>query len=117
MLRRIPGVGAKISDAIVRYRKRLGGFHSVEQLREISIVSPELLDWMEVSSSNIQKINMNKASFQALNSHPYISYEQTKALLQYIRLYGDVKDEKALVETGIFTKEEVEKLRPYITYE
>ena len=44
MLRRIPGVGAKISDAIVRYRKRLGGFHSVEQLREISIVSPELLD-------------------------------------------------------------------------
>ena len=117
MLRRIPGVGAKISDAIVRYRKRLGGFHSVEQLREISIVSPELLDWMEVSSSNIQKINMNKASFQALNSHPYISYEQTKALLQYIRLYGDVKDEETLMATGIFTKEEVEKLRPYITYE
>ncbi len=117
MLRRIPGVGAKISDAIVHYRKRLGGFHSVEQLREISIVSPELLDWMEVSSSNIQKINMNKASFQALNSHPYISYEQTKALLQYIRLYGDVKDEETLMATGIFTKEEVEKLRPYITYE
>lgn len=118
MLRRIPGVGAKISDAIVRYRKRLGGFHSVEQLREISIVSPELLDWMEVSpSSDIQKININKASFQALNSHPYISYEQTKALLQYVRLYGKVKDEKALVETGIFTKEEVEKLEPYIAYE
>ena len=117
MLRRIPGVGAKISDAIVRYRKRLGGFHSVEQLREISIVSPELLDWMEVPSSNIQKINMNKASFQALNSHPYISYEQTKALLQYIRLYGDVKDEETLMATGIFTKEEMEKLRPYITYE
>ena len=117
MLRRIPGVGAKISDAIVRYRKRLGGFHSVEQLREISIVSPELLDWMEVPSSNIQKINMNKASFQALNSHPYISYEQTKALLQYIRLYGDVKDEETLMATGIFTKEQMEKLRPYITYE
>ena len=60
---------------------------------------------------------MNKASFQALNSHPYISYEQTKALLQYIRLYGDVKDEETLMATGIFTKEEVEKLRPYITYE
>ena len=117
MLRRIPGVGAKISDAIVRYRKRLGGFHSVEQLREISIVSPELLDWMEVSSSNIQKINMNKASFQALNSHPYISYEQTKALLQYIRLYGKVKDEQALLETGIFTKEDVERLKPYLVYE
>ena len=118
LLRRIPGVGAKISEAIVKYRERLGGFHSVEQLREIKIVSPELLEWMEVSSfSDIQKIHLNKASFQALNSHPYISYEQTKALLQYIRLYGDVKDEKTLVETGIFTKEEVEKLKPYIAYE
>lgn len=118
LLRRIPGVGAKISEAIVKYRERLGGFHSVEQLREIKIVSPELLEWMEVSSSSdIQKININKASFQALNSHPYISYEQTKALLQYVRLYGKVKDEKALVETGIFTKEEVEKLEPYIAYE
>ena len=118
LLRRIPGVGEKISEAIVEYRKKLGGFHSVEQLMEIKIVSPELLDWFEVSSSpNLQSINLNKASFQALNRHPYISYEQTKALLQYIRLYGKVKDEKALMETGIFTKEEVERLRPYLTFE
>ena len=118
VLRRIPGVGEKISEAIVEYRKKLGGFHSVEQLMEIKIVSPELLDWFEVSSSpNLQSINLNKASFQALNRHPYISYEQTKALLQYIRLYGKVKDEKALMETGIFTKEEVERLRPYLTFE
>ena len=118
MLRRIPGIGEKISVAIVRYRQRLGGFHSVEQLREISIVSPELLECFTVSSSAaVQKIHLNKASFQVLNSHPYISYEQTKALLQYIRLYGKVKDEETLLATGIFTKEELEKLRPYIAYE
>ena len=118
LLRRVPGIGGKISEAIVTYRKKLGGFHSVEQLRELKIVSPELLEWFEVSSSpDIQRLNINKASFQALNSHPYISYEQTKALLQYIRLYGKVKDEQALVETGIFTKEDLERLRPYIAYE
>ena len=118
LLRRIPGIGGKISEAIVAYRKKLGGFYSVEQLRELKIVSPELLEWFEVSSSpDIQRLNINKASFQALNSHPYISYEQTKALLQYIRLYGKVKDEQALVETGIFTKEEVERLKPYLAFE
>lgn len=118
LLRRVPGIGGKISEAIVAYRKKLGGFYSVEQLRELKIVSPELLEWFEVSSSpDIQRLNINKASFQALNSHPYISYEQTKALLQYIRLYGKVKDEQALLETGLFTKEEVERLRPYIAYE
>ena len=117
MLRRIPGVGAKISEVIVRYREKLGGFHSVEQLREIKMVSPELLEWMEVSSPNVQKIPVNEASFQALNRHPYISYEQTKALRQYIRLYGRVKDEQALLDTGIFTKEDVERLKPYLVYE
>lgn len=118
LLRRVPGIGGKISEAIVAYRKKLGGFYSVEQLRELKIVSPELLEWFEVSSSpDIQRLNINKASFQALNSHPYISYEQTKALLQYIRLYGKVKDEQALVETGIFTKEEVERLKPYLAFE
>ena len=118
MLRRIPGVGEKISEAIVKYRKRLGGFYAVEQLAEIKIVSPELLEWFTVSPSpDIQRIMINKASFQALNSHPYISYEQTRALLQYIRLYGEVKDEETLLSTGIFTPEEWEKLKPYIVYE
>lgn len=118
LLRRVPGIGGKISEAIVTYRKKLGGFYSVEQLRELKIVSPELLEWFEVSSSpDIQRLNINKASFQALNSHPYISYEQTKALLQYIRLYGKVKDEQALLETGLFTKEEVERLKPYLAFE
>lgn len=118
LLRRVPGIGGKISEAIVTYRKKLGGFYSVEQLRELKIVSPKLLEWFEVSSSpDIQRLNINKASFQALNSHPYISYEQTKALLQYIRLYGKVKDEQALLETGLFTKEEVERLKPYLAFE
>lgn len=118
LLRRIPGVGEKISEAIVRYRQQLGGYYSVEQLLEISIVSPELLEWFTISSPTaVQKMNLNQASFQALNSHPYISYEQTKSLLQYIRLYGEVKDEATLLSIGIFTKEELERLRPYVAYE
>lgn len=118
LMRRIPGVGERISEAIVAYRERLGGYYSVEQLMEIKIVSPELLEWFEVSSSSdVQKIPVNRASFQALNGHPYISYKQTKALMQFVRLYGKVKDEQALLATGIFTKEEVERLRPYLSYE
>lgn len=118
LLRRIPGVGEKISEAIVRYRNRLGGFHSVEQLMDIKIVSPELLAWFTVSSSSsVKKIAINRASFQQLNSHPYITYDQTKDLLQYIHLYGPIPDEPTLVATAIFTPDELERLRPYITYE
>lgn len=115
---RIPGIGAGISRSILRYRQRLGGFCSPQQLLEVPLFSPELLAWFTVSDvPTVQPLHINKVSFQRLNSHPYISYEQTKALLRYIRLYGEVKDEAALLSTGIFTAEEWERLRPYVSFE
>ena len=114
---RIPGIGGGISSAIIRYRNRLGGFHSVQQLLEISIFSPELLEWFVVSDTfPLTKVQINRSSFNALNSHPYITYNQTLNLLKYIRLYGNIDDEKSLISTGIFTSEEVERLRHYIQY-
>lgn len=117
-LRRIPGVGEKICRAILRYRDRLGGMYDVEQLLDIKIVSPELLRWFCVGNAKVvRKIKINAASFQSLNAHPYIRYEQAGDLLRYIRLYGKIKDEKALASTGIFTVEEIGRLRPYIEYD
>jgi len=113
----IPGVGSYISMAIIRYRQKLGGFASVEQALDIKQVSPELLEWFKVGEQpNISKININKDSFQKLNSHPYVSYEQTRDLLSYRRLYGKINDEAQLLSINIFSKEEVQKLRPYLEY-
>ena len=35
MLKSIYGIGEKLSVRIVKYRKKLGGFYSVEQLKEV----------------------------------------------------------------------------------
>lgn len=118
LLQRIPGVGTWISRNIVEQRKRLGGFHAVEQLLEVKYFSPELLEWFEVDTltAKIEKISINTASFQRLNSHPYITYEQTRDLLRYIRLYGRVDSIDALRRTGIFTEEELARLQPYLQF-
>ncbi|MBQ6966143.1 MAG: helix-hairpin-helix domain-containing protein [Bacteroidaceae bacterium] len=117
LLCRIPGIGGGISRSILRYRTRLGGFYAVSQLSEIDLLSPELLEWFTVSPSpQLKKISLNTASFQVLNSHPYITYEQTKALLQYRRLYGNVENEEKLRSTGIFSAEDLDRLRPYLEY-
>lgn len=118
LLQRIPGVGTWISRNIVAQRKRLGGFHAVEQLLEVKYFSPELLEWFEVDTltAKIEKISINTASFQRLNSHPYIAYEQARNLLRYIRLYGRIADIDALRRTGIFTENELARLQPYLQF-
>lgn len=118
LLQRIPGVGTWISRNIVEQRKRLGGFHAVEQLLEVKYFSPELLEWFEVDTltAKIEKISINTASFQRLNSHPYIAYEQARDLLRYIRLYGPIADIDALRRTGIFAENELMRLQPYLQF-
>lgn len=118
LLQRIPGVGTWISRNIVEQRKRLGGFHAVEQLLEVKYFSPELLEWFEIDTltAKIEKISINTASFQRLNSHPYIAYEQARDLLRYIRLYGRIADIDALRRTGIFTENELVRLQPYLQF-
>lgn len=116
-LRRIPGVGEKTCRAIIRYRERLGGIRDVGQLLEVKLVSPDMLKWFEVKDGfELRKIKVNTASFHVLNSHPYIRYEQAKDLMNYIRLYGHIKDEGVLMSTGIFSMDEVKILGPYIDY-
>ena len=117
LLKRIPGVGSGIANAIVKQRGKLGGFYKVEQLADLKFVSPELYEWFKVEpSAELHLINITKASFQTLSAHPYISYNQTRDLMSYRRLYGVIKDAEALVGTHIFTKEEVERLAPYLEY-
>ncbi len=117
LLKRIPGVGSGIAGAIVRLREKLGGFHSVDQLAEIKYITPELYEWFAVTSTKgINRININTADFRTLNSHPYISYNQTRDIINYRRLYGEIKDKDALLATQIFGQEEVERLAPYLEY-
>ena len=114
----IPGIGAVVSRSIIKFRDELGGVYDKKQLLEISIVSEDMLEWMDVGRNvKLRTLNINRASFSVLNRHPYISYEQAKALVGYMRLYGRIGDERVLMATGIFSADEIRKLRPYLRYE
>lgn len=117
LLCRVPGIGAARARAIVNYRKKLGGFLSEEQLLEINIFPAELQEWFFVKKPvEVRKLDVNCGNFKEVNAHPYISYDQTKSLFQYIRLYGDIKDAESLRQTKIFTDEELEHLIPYLEF-
>lgn len=117
MLCSIPGIGATIAGIIIKQRTALGGFYGTEQLLECKYFSEELLPWFTVKHNpELHKLPINTASFYQLIRHPYINKEQTKAILQYRQLYGNIDDIETLLHTNIFTAEELDKLRHYLAF-
>ena len=79
-LKKIPGIGIGIAQAIVAYRNRLGGFYDVAQLQELKWVTSDIQRWFKVENCPIHRINANKASLDRLRAHPYINYPFMKSL-------------------------------------
>ncbi|MCR4613071.1 MAG: helix-hairpin-helix domain-containing protein [Bacteroidaceae bacterium] len=117
LLQRIPGIGSYYSRSIVRLREKLGGLHSLEQLFEIRDFPEGALEWFEIKNPQLRKLNVNTADFKTLASHPYIGYDRTKLIQRRVRLYGPFQNEQELIDANIFTEEDLEPLRPYLTFE
>ena len=114
---KIPGIGKTISSIIIKRREKLGGFHSKEELFECKYFDEAFLKWLYIDSlAEMRKIEINRATYGELVAHPYISKEQTKALMNYRRLYGRIEDADILRHTDIFKEEELEKLLPYMSF-
>lgn len=116
------GIGRGLSNRIVRYRTRLGGFHANEQVREVfgldSSVVDELFKKAEVKSSTaISKLKINKMTLEEISSHPYITKRYAKIIINYRNQHGPYKQASDLLKTSIFPVENVEKLKPYLDFE
>lgn len=98
----LPQIGEVMASRIQRYRDRLGGFVCYEQLYEVkgmdstryATVRPYLL----LDTSNIRKLEVNRDEFKVLLRHPYLEYEQVKAIVNHrerkglIRNWGQLKE-------------------------
>lgn len=118
-LRRVPGIGPFFARKIFRYREKLGGFVSVEQLKEIEDFPLSALPYFTISSvggKGIRKININKASFEELRNHPYISYLMARQIRDYRKLRGRITDLSDFRLLSTFPEKTIEKLRPYVEY-
>jgi DNA uptake protein ComE-like DNA-binding protein len=114
-LMRVPGIGSYFARRIVSYQKRLGGFYSVEQLKEIDDFPVEALPYFQVAG-NVKKLNVNQLSIKELKHHPYINYYQAKAICDYRRLYGPLHSLSQLKLLKDFTPKDLERLSHYVTF-
>jgi len=116
----VRGIGAKSVGAIMDYRRRLGGFYSVDQLSEIDCITESnfeiILQQICCDSCVISKIDINFATPQTLKEHPYISDRALRRITKTRQLKGGWHDIEEMTEEEIFTRQEAERLRPYLRF-
>ena len=103
---------------IIKYRELVGGFYSMEQLSEIYGIKNYLIyieNKISVDTNKITKLNINEITFANLNKHPYISYDETKAVFTYLKIMGSFSHVNQLLENNLLTREAFNRIKPYLT--
>ena len=116
-LKRIPGIGSGIARQIVQYRQRLGGFHAINQLKEIPYVTDEMLHWFKIGEVKLEKIDINKAGLERLRNHPYMNFYKAKVILEHRRKRGKITNISQLSLYDEFSAEDLERLSPYFSFD
>ena len=117
----IRGIGPSFANRIIRYRDLLGGFISCEQLKEVYGIDEEkyssVKDQVKADPAQINKININNATYKDLIRMPYFNKKTARDFIEYVKITGKVKEVKSLLKDNIVDEEIFKKLEPYITAE
>lgn len=116
-LKMIPGIGSAIARRIVRYREELGGYYRLEQLAEINLDYTQLTSWLIVDERLVRRINLNRAGIKRLQQHPYISFYQAKAFVEYRRKEGEINNLKVFSLYKEFTAADIERISHYVCFD
>jgi competence protein ComEA len=116
----LKGIGPAYAMRIIRYRTKLGGFYSKEQLKEVFGIDEEhyllIKDAIKLNPGAIQKVNINKATFDDLRRYPYLSYKQTNAIIQYRAEHGDYDNLDDMKDVAILDEATLNKVKPYLVF-
>lgn len=115
-LKRIPGVGSYYASQIVKYREKLGGFVSVQQLDDLQNIPADVQDYLSFDPVPLRKIKVNTLPINRMIMHPYLTFYQAKAIKDFIQKNGPLKSLSQLSLNKNFTEEDIIRLEPYVEY-
>lgn len=115
----LKGIGPFYAKKMVEYRGRLGGYTSEEQLLEIWKFDQEKLDAIRanltIDREKIQQININTASAEELQKHPYISWNVANSIVKMRDKRQKYSNFEELLESALIDETLLLKLQPYLT--
>lgn len=100
---KVYGIGDAISNRILKFKESLGGFVSMEQMKDVWGLSPEVIENLNshfkvLVQPNVKKIDINNASIKELSQFPYFNYQMAKQIVTYRSMNGDFKNYEDLTK-------------------
>ncbi|HMR84099.1 MAG TPA: helix-hairpin-helix domain-containing protein [Niabella sp.] len=115
------GIGNKLAARIVNFRDKLGGFYAIHQVGETFGVPDStfqrIKSRLQVNKDLIRKMNINKASYNELNMHPYINNKTAFNIVKHRKEKGNFSNIDEIKTMAAATGDSYEKVSPYIMIE
>lgn len=119
-LESLPGIGPVLSARILKYRNLLGGFVSVEQLKEVYGLNEETYNMVSsrlyADTTMIRKIKINHARYGELIRFPYFSRDEIAAITKYRELMGPFRGINDLSGNRIIDSLKACRIKPYLDF-
>jgi competence protein ComEA len=115
---RLPGIGAKLASRIVHFREKLGGFYQVDQVGETfglpDSCFQKIKTCLRLNTVSLMTIDLNSASKETLQAHPYIRWQLAKGIIAYRDQHGGFRSVDELLQLSRMDPVIFEKVKPYL---
>ena len=116
----IRGIGAYKARRIMQYGQQLGGYYSPQQLCDSALADlhlDTLLACFTAQPEDVQRMDINHCSADKMARHPYMRYQQAKAIYEYRRQHVQLTQPEDLLAIPGLTSTWIERITPYLSFE
>lgn len=120
-LMKVYGIGPGLSERILKEREKLGAFVSMEQMKDVWGLSPEVIENLNrhfkiLVKPTIVKLDINNASVKEMTRLPFFRYYLAKEIVTYRSMNGAIKSKEDLIKIKDFPVEKVDIIALYLDF-
>ena len=118
-LQQVDGIGPVLSERIIRYRAKLGGFVDIVQLKDVYGLKNEVINTLKKtitlkSPVEVKKRDINSILVVELAELPYFDYELAREVVNFIRLRQGIESFEELSKINDFPAYKLDRIQLYL---